>query len=101
MDYPHIVRTPDTCMGLPRIGGTRITVNLIVRAVVRARQTTEEVLMAHPHLTLAQIHAALAYYFDHRAEVDASMQDADRLEADLRTRFPSRLAVPSPNLDAS
>ncbi len=93
MDYPHIVATPETCAGLPRIEGTRITVNLIVQHVVRARQTPEEVLIAHPHLTLAQIHAALAYYFDHRAEVDGSLQEADQLESDLRAQFPSRLVT--------
>jgi uncharacterized protein (DUF433 family) len=91
MEYPHIVRTPGVCSGLPRIDGTRITVNLIAREVVRLRRTPEEVLIAHPHLTLAQIHAALAYYFDHRAEVNAALAEADRLEADLRARFPSRL----------
>jgi uncharacterized protein (DUF433 family) len=91
MDYPHIVETPETCAGLPRIDGTRITVNLIVRQVVRARQTPEEVLIAHPHLTLAQIHAALAYYFDNRQLVDASLRNADQREAELRSRFPSRL----------
>ena len=91
MDYPHIVKTPGTCSGLARVEGTRITVNLIVREVVRARRTPEEVLIAHPHLTLAQIHAALAYYFDNRTEVDASLQEADRKEADLRAQFPSRL----------
>lgn len=93
MDYPHIVKTPDTCGGLPRIQGTRITVNLIVTEIVRARRTPEEVLMNHSHLTLAQIHAALAYYFDNRTEVDASLQQSDRLVEDLRRRFPSRLAA--------
>jgi uncharacterized protein (DUF433 family) len=77
MDYPHIVRTPDTCNGLPRIEGTRITVNLIVREVVQSRWTPEEVLIAHPHLTLAQLHAALAFYFDNRDEVNASLQVGD------------------------
>ena len=93
MDYPHIVKAPDTCAGLPRIEGTRITVNLIVTEVVRARKTPEEVLINHPHLTLAQIHAALAYYFDNRAEVDAALQQSDLLAEDLRRRFPSRLAA--------
>jgi uncharacterized protein (DUF433 family) len=91
MDYPHIVKTPGTCGGLPRIEGTRITVNLIVREVVRLRWTPEEVLMAHPHLTLAQIYAALAYYFDHREEVNASLREGDELEAKMRAQFPSRL----------
>jgi uncharacterized protein (DUF433 family) len=96
MDYPHIVRTPDTCAGLPRIEGTRITVNQVVREVVRLRRTTEELLMAHPHLTLAQIHAALAFYFDNREEVEASLREGDIAEAALRAQFPSRLTgVPS------
>jgi len=93
VDYPHIIKTPGTCSGLPRIEGTRITVNLVVREVVRLRWTPEEVLIAHPHLTLAQIHAALAYYFDHPEEVEASLGGDDQLERDLRSRFPSRLSA--------
>lgn len=27
----------------------------------------------HPHLTMAQVHAALSYYFDHRPEIDAEI----------------------------
>jgi uncharacterized protein (DUF433 family) len=94
VDYPHIVSTPETSNGLPRIEGTRITVNLVVREVVRARRSPEEVLIGHPHLSLAQIHAALAFYFDNRAVVDASLQQADQLEADMRARFPSGLSSP-------
>jgi len=93
MDYPHIVKTPDTCSGLPRIEGTRITVNLVIREVVRLRWTPEEVLMAHPHLMLAQIHAALAYYFDHAEEVENSLIEGDEREKELRSQFPSRLSA--------
>jgi uncharacterized protein (DUF433 family) len=93
MDYPHIVKTPDTCSGLPRIEGTRITVNLVVREVVRCRWTPEEVLIAHPHLTMAQIYAALAYYFDHFEEVNASLKEGDELETKLRRQFPPRLSA--------
>ncbi len=92
MDYPHIVRTPGTCSGLSRIEGTRITVNLVVREVVRLSWTPEEVLIAHPYLTLAQIHAALAYYFDHADEVEASRREGDQLEKELRSQFPARLS---------
>ncbi len=93
MDYPHIVKTPETCAGQPRIEGTRITVNWIVRQIVRGRRAPEEVLMSHPDLSLAQIHAALAYYFDNRAAVETSLKAADQIEADLRAQFPSRLGV--------
>jgi uncharacterized protein (DUF433 family) len=93
MEYPHIVRTPGTCAGLPRIEGTRISVNVIVREVVRGRLAPEEVLMRHKHLTLAQIHAALAFYFDNKAEEDASLKDGERLVKRLRAQFPSRLEM--------
>src|SRR5689334_7047235 len=91
MNYPHIVQTSDVCSGLSRIEGTRITVNVIVREVVRLRRTPEEVLIAHPHLTLAQIHSALAYYFDNRQQVESSLREADDLVASLRAQFPPRL----------
>ena len=34
----------------------------------------EEIHFQHPHLSLAQIHAALGYYYDHRDELDAAIQ---------------------------
>ena len=34
----------------------------------------EEIHAAHPHLPLAQIHAALSYYHDHKAEMDGQME---------------------------
>jgi uncharacterized protein (DUF433 family) len=91
MEYPHIVRTPGTCGGLPRIEGTRISVNMIVREVVRGRMTPEEVLMLHKHLTLAQIHSALAFYFDNKEEVDAALKKGEEVVKKLRDQFPPRL----------
>lgn len=93
MEYPHIVKTEGTCSGLPRVDGTRISVNLIVREVVHLRWSPEEVLVAHPHLTMAQIHSALAYYWDHREEVEASIKERAVLVEDLRTKFPSKLSL--------
>jgi len=49
--------------------------------------------MAHPHLMLAQIHAALAYYFDHAEEVENSLIEGDEREKELRSQFPSRLSA--------
>jgi hypothetical protein len=37
--------------------------------------TTDEILGAYPKITLADIHAALAYYHDHRDEIDRQMQE--------------------------
>ena len=32
--------------------------------------TPDDMCRQHPHLTLAEAHAAMAYYFDHQAEID-------------------------------
>jgi uncharacterized protein (DUF433 family) len=53
--------------------------------------TAEEIQEQHPHLSLAQIHAALAYYYDHRAEMDAEIEREERSYAQLRRQAgPSR-----------
>jgi uncharacterized protein (DUF433 family) len=73
----HIVRTPDTCGGKPRIAGTRIQVKDVALMHERMGQTPAEIVADFPHLTLADVHAALAYYHDHRDEIDAEI-NADR-----------------------
>jgi uncharacterized protein (DUF433 family) len=57
--------------GEPRayIVGSRIRVQDIVSDHERHGMSPEQIVREHPHLTLAQVHAALAYYFDHREEV--------------------------------
>jgi uncharacterized protein (DUF433 family) len=57
-----IVCTPGTCGGRPRIAGTRITVQYIVREI-KAGVTPEEIQVDKPYLTLAGIYSALAYYY--------------------------------------
>ena len=42
-------------------------------------------------LRLAEVYAALAYYFDHREEVDARIREGVKLIEELKQRFPSRL----------
>jgi uncharacterized protein (DUF433 family) len=44
----------------------------------------EEIHDAHPHLSLAQIHAALSYYYDHKAEFDAEIERQEREYEALR-----------------
>jgi len=53
--------------------------------------TAEEIQEQHPHLSLAQIHAALAYYYDHKAEMDAEIEREEQSFAQLRMQAgPSR-----------
>ncbi|MEX2137729.1 MAG: DUF433 domain-containing protein [Pirellulales bacterium] len=82
-----IEQTPGTCGGKPRIAGTRIKVSLIATLSERNRLTPDEIVEAYPHLTLAQVHAALAYYWEHRDEIEQEIRDeqsfVDKLEAQL------------------
>jgi uncharacterized protein (DUF433 family) len=80
-----IVSSPEIRGGRPRIGGTGVTVRRIVGWHLLG-QTPEEIAQTIPHLTLAQIHAALAYYYANRdlieADIAAEEKEADRLEAE-------------------
>jgi len=72
-----IAQTPGICGGRPRIAGW-----------YKLGLTPEEIATQIPHLTLAQVHAALAYYHANRDEMDAEMAaeeaEADRLEREHR-----------------
>lgn len=78
-----IVQTPDICGGRPRIAGTGVSVRRIA-IWHQPGLTPEETVQQIPHLTLAQVHAALAYYYANRAQMEADMAaedaEADRLE---------------------
>jgi uncharacterized protein (DUF433 family) len=82
-----ITRTPGVCGGRPHIAGTGVSVRRIVGWYKRG-ETPEEIVTQVPHLTLAQVHAALAYYHANQAEMDAAMAaeeaEYDRLEQEHR-----------------
>ncbi len=84
----HIVRTPSICGGVPRINETRITVDWIVGQMLYAGRTVEHMVedYAHVPLTPAQVHAALAYYYDHRAEIDDLIAKSEALFDEVRRR---------------
>src|SRR3954463_7919034 len=73
----HIVATQDTCGGKPRIGGRRIQVKHGAIMAERQGMRPSDIVSEFPHLTLAGVHAALAYYHDHREELNAEIA-ADR-----------------------
>jgi uncharacterized protein (DUF433 family) len=78
---------PDVCAGLPRIAGTRVRVIDIVEVYNRGRSPAE-ILDSYEFLTLGQIHAALAYYYDHKAEVDAEIAGDMKWEDEFRRQNP-------------
>ncbi len=80
----HIVRTPGTVGGRPRIAGTRIRVAHIAGWYIEGGMSIAEMLVQFPALSEADIHAALAYYFDHRPEIESQeREDAEFAETFL------------------
>jgi len=86
----HIEVTPGIAGGKPRIAGHRITVDDIVVWHERLGLSADEIALDF-RLTLADVYAALAYYHDNRAEIDASIEADDAFVSTLRRKTPSRL----------
>jgi uncharacterized protein (DUF433 family) len=93
--YEHVVVNEDR---VPEIAGTALKVAELVIEQQAYGWSPEELHFQHPHLTLGQIHSALAYYWDHRADLDRDVQRRlERVDGLRRTlsmskehrRFPS------------
>jgi uncharacterized protein (DUF433 family) len=89
---PRIVRTPGVCGGKPRIDGHRITVEHIAVWHEKMGMMPAEIVATHPTIALAQVHAALAYYYDHKQEIDADIEDGNRFVEELKALSPPLLA---------
>lgn len=81
-----ITRSSGIKRGVPRVAGTGITVRTIAR-LHQQGLTPEEIAISRYHLRLDQVHAALAYYFANRDEIDADIarqdQETLRIEAEV------------------
>lgn len=86
----HIEITPNLAGGKPRIAGRRITVQNIVIWHERMGLSADEIATEYD-LSLADIYAALAYYFDHLEEIDKTLQEDKAFVNTLRERTSSRL----------
>src|SRR5271166_6349892 len=89
--HEHIVATPGTCGGKPRISGTRIRVQDVMIWHERLGRSAEEIVRDFPQLSVAQIYAALAYYYDHRLEIDAQIREDEQTVEAMKAQFPSLL----------
>jgi uncharacterized protein (DUF433 family) len=69
-----IVSNPDVRGGKPIIDGTGLRV-MDVAARVRFHHETPQQIADGFEITMAQVHAALAYYFAHQAAIDHELDD--------------------------
>jgi uncharacterized protein (DUF433 family) len=87
----HIETNPQRCGGRPCIAGTRIRVQDIYVWHELQGRSPEEIVTDFKQLSLADVHAALTYYHDHREAIEAEVR-AERDEADrLKLSHPSKL----------
>ena len=84
-----ITRTPGIKQGTPHVAGTGVTVRTIVRWH-RSGLVPEEVAFRIGHVSLAQVHAALAFYYANQAAMDQEMDEeeaeSDRIEREHAAR---------------
>jgi uncharacterized protein (DUF433 family) len=77
----HIAKTPGICGGKACIAGHRIRVMDIVAQHDHWKMSPEQIVAeVYPSITLADVFAALAYYHDHRAEIEASFEEDRKWE---------------------
>jgi uncharacterized protein (DUF433 family) len=87
MATPAIVATAHIKLdarGVAWIDDTNTKVNEVAQDMIAHGWSPEEIHFQHAHLSLAQIHAALGYYYDHKSEFDAAIQDSLRRVSELR-----------------
>jgi len=53
--------------------------------------TPDDIVRAHPHLTLAQVHDALSYYYDNIEEIDRDIAEERQFVAEMKKLYPSIL----------
>jgi Protein of unknown function (DUF433) len=90
--YPHIEKTegsPARLRQLPRIRVAQIVIDYLNHG-----WSAEEICIHYPHLKLAEVHTAMAYYFDHRAEIDAEIDKEQKLiEASRQSAKPTSVEL--------
>ena len=86
----YIDITPGIIGGKPRIAGRRISVQNIVIWHERLGKSADEISTEYG-LSLAEIHAALSYYFDHQDDINTNIREDEAFVEALRERSPSVL----------
>ncbi len=85
--YPHIIKDGPEPARLEDHPRTRVA--MIAADYIWRGWSADEIVRHYPYLTLAEAHAALGYYFDHREEVDSELLTESKATDDWRERHPT------------
>jgi len=92
--HRYISADPAICDGKPVISGTRIRVAQIAIEYDRLGWTPDQIVEAHPYLTLAQVHDALSYYYENQSALDADINAGQEFVATIREHYASKAFIP-------
>ena len=84
-----IDRDPKIRGGRPKLASTGLTVSRI--AAWYKMRLTQEIALEYPHLTLAQVHAALTYYHVNRDEIEADLAQEEAAWLQLEHQFETKV----------
>ena len=89
--HPYISFNPKISKGNPVISGTRVRVIDIAIEYDRLGMTPDQIVDAHPHLSLGAVHDALSYYYENQAVIDNEIRRRKEDIKRLSNKFPSKL----------
>lgn len=72
--HPYISSNPKISKGSPVIVGTRVRVTDVAIEYDRLGFSPDQIVEAHPHLTLEAVHDALSYYYENRVSMDEKIR---------------------------
>ncbi len=72
--HPYVSFNPKISKGSPVISGTRVRVIDIAIEYDRLGMTPDQIVDAHPHLTLEAVHDALSYYYENQKALDEKIR---------------------------
>jgi uncharacterized protein (DUF433 family) len=86
INYPHILKTEGSPARLERM--PRIRVAQIAMDYLFQGWFADEICNQYPHLKPAEVHSAMAYYFDHQAELEKEIEEEVKLAEEWRANTP-------------
>jgi len=87
VNHPYIEVDEKICGGSSVIKGTRVRVVDVAIEYEYLNRTPDEIISAHPHLKLEQIHDALSYYYENRPELDKKIREDKQFIEELSKRL--------------
>ena len=78
--------------GVAWIDDTKVKVVEVITDHLAYGHSAEEIQLQHPHLSLAQVHAAFAYYYDHQRKLDQELEQRFRRIESLRQKVGQTLS---------